>query len=113
MVSSKHSESVADSQPNASIGQKATATKPSSQVELTMTLELEDCREEIRRLQAALKQLRSENLEFNRAMDRNEIPTDLIVLIESQARYLDLMHASLSWRITAPLRLLARLFGAD
>jgi hypothetical protein len=84
-------------------------------VALSMELDLEDAREESRRLLAALKQLREENLELNRAINQSAMPDELHrfhVLVEDQSKQLELMRASLSWRITAPLRLLARMLGA-
>ena len=80
---------------------------------LSIELELEDCQEERRRLQAALVQLRGENLELNRTLDRNSDADALQARVEDLHKRLDLLHASLSWRITAPLRQLARLFGAQ
>jgi hypothetical protein len=89
------------------------AAEPASR--LSIELDLEDAREENRRLLSALKQLRHENLELNRALNLSAMPEELHrfhMLVEDQNKRLDLMRASLSWRITAPLRLLARVLGA-
>ncbi len=82
---------------------------------LRLEMDLEDCREENRRLQSALKEMRTEMMELNRAVDQSALPEELDrlqLLARDQAKRLDLMRDSLSWRITAPLRLLARLIGA-
>jgi hypothetical protein len=82
---------------------------------LSRELDLEDALDENRRLLSALKQLREENLDLNRALNQSAMPEELHqfhLLVEDQSKRLDLMQASLSWRITAPLRLLARLLGA-
>lgn len=82
---------------------------------LRFQMDLEDCREENRRLQSALKEMRTEMMELNRAVDRSALPEELDrlqLLAQDQARRLDLMRASLSWRITAPVRLLGRWLGA-
>ncbi|MEP6881436.1 MAG: hypothetical protein ABI866_05545, partial [Dokdonella sp.] len=82
---------------------------------LRFQMDLEDCREENRRLHSALKEMRTEMMELNRAVDRSALPEELDrlqLLARDQARRLDLMRASLSWRITAPLRLLSRWLGA-
>ena len=102
----------ADSGHEASSVQKSASAAAQASRPLTTQLDLEDCREEIRRLQSALKQLRGENLELNRALGQSVVPVGLHKVIEDQAVRLDLMRASLSWRITAPLRFLARLLGA-
>ncbi len=78
-------------------------------------MDVEDCREENRRLQSALKEMRIEMMELNRAVDQSALPEELDrlqLLAHDQAKRLDLMRDSLSWRITAPLRLLARWLGA-
>lgn len=84
--------------------------------QLRLELDLEDCLEENRRLQNALQQMRFEMLELNRAIDRSALPEDLDrlqLLAQDQDKRLRLMFSSYSWRITAPLRMLARLFGAS
>jgi hypothetical protein len=93
-------------------GQRA-ATK--SAAPLSVELDLEDAREENRRLLSALKQLREENLDLNRALNQSAMPEELHrfhMLVEDQGKRLALIQASLSWRVTAPLRLFARLLGA-
>jgi hypothetical protein len=92
---------------------KQLAAKPA--VPLSIELDLEDAREENRRLLSALKQLREENLDLNRALNQSAMPEELHrfhMLVEDQGKRLALIQASLSWRVTAPLRLLARLLGA-
>ncbi|HET9031508.1 MAG TPA: hypothetical protein VFN25_01250 [Dokdonella sp.] len=113
MASTKHTRDIDGTDGNAAARQESASAAAQASTKLGIELDLQDCREEVRRLQTALKQLRSENLELNRALGRSDTPDDLRVLIEDQAKRLDLMRASLSWRITAPLRMLARLFGAD
>ena len=84
--------------------------------QLRIELDLEDCREENRRLQNALQQMRFEMLELNRAIDRSALPEDLDrlqLLAQDQDKRLKLVLSSYSWRITGPLRMLARLFGAS
>jgi hypothetical protein len=99
-------------------GERAGTTDPAaagSASALSTELDLEDALEENRRLLSALKQLRKENLDLNRALDQRAMPEELHqfhLLVEDQNKRLDLMRASLSWRVTAPLRLLARLLGA-
>ncbi|MEO7935652.1 MAG: hypothetical protein ABIR27_05285 [Dokdonella sp.] len=113
MVSSNPDQVVDEAGLKVSAGDAAMSGPLSPAAKSNNELDLVDCREEIRRLQAALKQMRSENLELNRALGRRDMPEGLRAIIEDQAKRLDLMHASLSWRITAPLRMLARLFGAS
>ena len=113
MVSSNPNRDADIAEPGSPGRQGSSATSAEAFPDLTRQLDLEDCREELHRLQSALKQLRSENLALNRELGQSDVPKDLQVLIEDQARRLDLMRASLSWRITAPLRQLARMFGAD
>ena len=81
---------------------------------LHIELDLEDCREENRRLQAAMKQMRAEMLELNQAVDRSVLPEELNrlqLLVEDKEKRLGNLVSSLSWRVTAPLRWLARLTG--
>ncbi len=112
MVSSRDSESIANAARHSNGGSASNSTDPEPRSKTAYDLDLTDCRQELSRLQTALKELRRENLILNRELDRDDVPIHLQVFIEDQAKRLELMRTSLSWRVTAPLRMLARLLGA-
>ncbi|MFZ1391523.1 MAG: hypothetical protein WAS23_08045 [Dokdonella sp.] len=77
-------------------------------------LEIDDLRGENRRLLAATGQMRAENLVLNRELDGTVVPQELRqmqLVVDDLNKRLELVHASLSWRITAPLRAIAGVLG--